>query len=213
MREKKKKCAYCGVAGVHLTRDHVVPRGLYPPEWEAGKIQVITVPACVSCNNEFSSDEPHFRTMLLLAGEPNDQVRKLWEAKAAPSFYNSFYKMDGEKRVRALFDQIRPAFVEGQRRFKIYPANDQAVLRIIKKVVRGLSHYHDLESAVQESRVWADVLRFPIQGGFEDLYHHRDPRIFLYFFDYCNDGEISSVWQLTFFENKKFIATVSAEPS
>ncbi len=68
-------CAYCG--GKATTVDHVVPRKLYPPSKVVSRVQRITVPACSRCNNGWADDEPHFRTILLLAGEANPITREL----------------------------------------------------------------------------------------------------------------------------------------
>jgi hypothetical protein len=38
------RCAYCGVGNVDMTKDHLVPRGLYPASNRDPKIQRITVP-------------------------------------------------------------------------------------------------------------------------------------------------------------------------
>jgi len=43
--------------------------------------RLITVPECPACNRGWSDDEVHFRTVLLLAGEPNDSVKELWTPK------------------------------------------------------------------------------------------------------------------------------------
>jgi len=88
----RKPCAYCG--GDASTDDHVVPRALYPPSKAKSRIQRITIDACEACNNGWSNDEPHFRNVLLVAGDPNPAVRELWEGKAR----RSFTYVDGLKR-------------------------------------------------------------------------------------------------------------------
>lgn len=70
-------CAYCG-NGKSGTMDHVVPLALYPPSKATSKLQRITVPACQTCNGSWTDDEPHFRNMMLVAGETNPTVRELW---------------------------------------------------------------------------------------------------------------------------------------
>lgn len=39
-----------------------------------------------TCNRGWSDDEAHFRSVLLLAGEPNEAVQELWTTKTARSF-------------------------------------------------------------------------------------------------------------------------------
>ena len=54
-------CIYCGAPGV--TSDHVPPKLIFP---KAHRNQLMTVPACVACNNSFASDEQYFQAVLLL---------------------------------------------------------------------------------------------------------------------------------------------------
>lgn len=210
MARRRRPCAYCGVRGVSVHRDHVVPRGLYPEGWEAGKIQRITVPACAACNNAWSNDEPHFRTVMLLAGEPNEPIRKIWDSKVA----RSFKEVDGRQRLQALADQMKPVVVDGTLRYKIYPGNDPKVIRIVKKIVRGLSYHHHLESVIDDSLIWADVRKLPVD---EDLPNfgesgHCDPKIFHYWYEPQDDKEFASIWRLWFYEKREFIAMVFRRP-
>jgi len=206
MPRRAELCAYCGA--VAASRDHVPPKCLYPQDWEAGKNQRITVPACESCNNLWSNDEPHFRTVMLMAGEPNDEVHKLWHSKAA----RSLDELDGKRRARDLFEQMKRVRVDGEERYKIFPGNDPKVVRIVKKIVRGLSHYHHLQTAVEESRVWADIRKYPLDESLPDFGFsgHCDPKIFRYWFEPFMEGEFSSVWRLWFYERTEFIAAVTA---
>jgi hypothetical protein len=56
------------------------------------------------------------------------------------------------------------------------------VLRIIRKIVRGLSHYHGVETAVPDDRVLADVLRHAVPPGVLDgvVFEHREEDICRY---------------------------------
>lgn len=94
--------------------------------------------------------------MLLVAGEPNEAVNELWISKAK----RSFREPDGYRRVAELFEQMKPVIIEDKQRWKICPGKDERVMRVIRKIIRGLSHFHGVESAVQDDRVWADVLTF-----------------------------------------------------
>jgi hypothetical protein len=97
---KARLCAYCG--GDATTVDHVVSRALYPLSKAASRKSRITVPACGTCNQGWTDDEPHFRNVIMVAGEPNAAVRELWEGKVRRSFYYA----DGHRRVRDLAEKI-----------------------------------------------------------------------------------------------------------
>jgi len=50
-------CVYC-VEKEANTKDHVIPKQLYPKPWPN---DFITVPACKECNYSFRKDEEYFR--------------------------------------------------------------------------------------------------------------------------------------------------------
>ena len=76
----------------------------------------------------------------------------------------------------------------------VYPGKDKRVLRIVKKVIRGLSHYHEIQSAVSESQIWVDVLKYQVPDSFlsEMKYHHREEDIAEYRYTSLNDVGVES---------------------
>ena len=106
-----------------------------------------------------------------------------------------------------------PVQVESVDRHMIYPGEDERVIRIIKKIVGGLSHHHRIENRIDPSRVFADVLRYPVPEELwnEGSFHERESDIFRYWFKKYEDGnenELSSLWILTFFDRRTFISVV-----
>jgi hypothetical protein len=200
-------CAYCGIAGVPLGRDHVVPGCLYPPSKRAqGNLQLITVPACASCNGGYSDDEAHFRNVMLMAGDSNEAVQELWQ-KAQRSFDED----DGERRVTELHRMMVPVKVAGEDRCMIFPGRDERVLRVVRKIVRGLAYHHSLGTAISENRVWTDVLKYPIPVGLLESVTLLRPEhdIFQYWFEATSNDEISSIWYLRFFDKRIFVASIA----
>ena len=209
MHRRNAVCTYCGITGVPLERGHVVPKSLYPDSRKTSRLQLITVPECATCNRGWSDDEAHFRTVLLLAGEPNAPAKELWATKATPSFSQK----DGRRRVLDIYERLVPVQVENIDRHMIYPGEDERVIRVIKKIVCGLSHYHGIDSRIHTSRVFADVLRYPVPEDLwlEGTFHERESDIFRYWFRSYEDAsekELSSFWILTFFDRCTFIAVV-----
>ena len=200
-------CIYCGNSVLKAEREHVVPRCLYPNSKSLSKVQRLTVSACRECNGGWSDDEAHFRNVMLIAGEPNATVRELWETSAR----RSFQKVDGRKRTVDLLSQMQPVEMNDGARHKVFPAKDERVMRIIRKITRGLCHHHDVMSLVEDRQVLADVLKFQIQPEFieEMAYHHLEKDVFEYRYKVIDEPEIHSAWLLTFFERRTFIATVS----
>src|SRR5574341_831685 len=150
-------CSYCGDR-IATDKEHVFPKNLYPESKATSRVQRLTIASCNVCNNGWSEDEAHFRNILALAGEPNDSRRELWET----TIHRSFWKTDGPRRIQDLVNSMRPAEVDGQPRHKVYPGEDRRVVRVVKKVVRRLGHHHGIMSAVPESRVGVDVMKYRI---------------------------------------------------
>lgn len=78
------RCALCGEFGL-MTREHVIPSGLYPPSKSASRVQRIIILACASCNNGTSDDDAHFRNVVTIAGDANPPMQELWDGKIGRS--------------------------------------------------------------------------------------------------------------------------------
>lgn len=203
-----KSCGYCGISGVKLTKDHVIPRLLYPSSKSKSKVQRLTISACKECNNGWSDDEAHFRNVLMLCGEANQVAKELFNSDVTRAFHNK----DGKRRIFDLWEIMRPVQTPTGDRHAIYPAEDSRFLRILKKIVRGL-HFHHLGRLISNEMVTAELLTFVIPQEFVEIapIFHFESDIFSYQvfnFSDVNEMPISSFWTLTFFENKKFVAYV-----
>ena len=84
---------------------------------------------------------------------------------------------------------------------------------MIFKIVRGLCHFHQVATAVDEGRVWADVLKYGVPDEFLEIMPilHCEPDVFQYRYAIWNEVGIHSVWLLTFFERTTFISKVVPE--
>ena len=206
--QSPEKCRSCGAEGVPLTRGHILPKSLYPFSKRVQGIQLPTLLECNSCNNGWSDDEDHFRTVLALAGEPNESVTELWNSKIA----RGLKRPDAKRRIEDLHKLIEPTKHDGEDRLKIFPARDERVLRILKKIVRGLSDYLGIERGIEEKRIYADVLKFSFPIELRDSWVHYQcaPDIFQCWYHIFNDDEISAIWLLTFYERRSFLVSVSA---
>ena len=105
--EAVKKCIYCG-ADKDLTVDHVPPKLLlmrpYPPN-------LITVPACETCNKSFQKDDEYTRTMLAV------DVRASKNAAAQsnlPAVLRSLQRPDARGFAEYLAKQANSSVILGQ---------------------------------------------------------------------------------------------------
>jgi hypothetical protein len=206
---KETHCAYCGKF-TKCDREHVFPKCLYPPS-NKSKIQLLTVPACNDCNNSWSNDEAHFRNMLVLAGEyPNAPRQELWETK----IQRSFDERDGLKRRNDLIAKMKPTKVNNNNeRYMIFPGDDERVMRVVKKIIRGLCHYHEIMSPVSDQHVWASVMEFMVPQDLleQTSYHHREIGIVEYRYELSKEKGTNSNWLITFFQQVTFIGIVFTE--
>ena len=201
---KNKSCAYCGKITTKTDKEHVFPKCLYPKR--ESKVQRLTVPSCRDCNSSWSEDEAHFRNVLVVAGEQTAAREKLWKT----TVYRSFREIDGSRRARDLVERLKPVHINNEIGYMIYPGQDERVLRVARKIIRGLCHYHEIMSDVSDYLVRVDVLKylFP-QEVIDDMKcHHRERDIAEYRYQVFNEGGINSVWLLTFYEKVTFLGIV-----
>jgi len=90
------------------------------------------------------------------------------------------------------------------------PARDERVLRIVRKVVRGLCHHHGLISPVGDDQVVADIPRFEIPPAFQNemVVAHAEADILVYRYSLVDDPHMHSGWVLNFFERTPFFCIV-----
>lgn len=184
----------------------MVPRALYPPSKTTSRVRRITVPACEPCNNGWSGDEAHFRNVLLMSGESTPVVHELWSGKTK----RSFDKCDGRKQAVDLVTQLVPVQTPEGGRHMIYPGRDPRVMRIVRKVIRGLCHHHGLLSPVSDFQVWADVQQFLVPPEFDALMTvaHAEEDVLRYRFAVIDGPEQHSCWVLRFFDRTPFFGIV-----
>lgn len=204
----KKTCGYCGKTLSNYDMEHVFPKCLYPSPKKQSKVQRLTIPSCNKCNNGWADDEAHFRNVLMVAGEPNSPSREIWDGPVL----RSFDEVDGNKRINDLFHLMKPINTDEGIRYMIYPAEDDRVLRVVRKIVRGLCHYHQVLSPVSDHQVWVEILKYqppPEYLETEMEYHHRERDIAEYWYQIFDEGEVHSAWIISFYNRVNFIGRVS----
>ena len=93
--------------------------------------------------------------------EPATQV-ELWNGP----IIRSFNQVDGRRRALDLFAQmVTIQTLQGERHI-VYPGRDPRVLRIVRKIVRGLCKHHKLISPVFDDQVWADIQLYEVPPAF-----------------------------------------------
>ncbi len=184
-----------------------MPRSLYPDSKANSRFQRITIGACFECNNGSADDDAHFRTVVAMAGARNDVVDELWRGKIK----RALAKVDGPRRARDVFEIMRPAPDVGPGHYRIYPADDPRVLRIVSKIIRGLAHYHGVHDVVLDGQVFADVMRHPIPEEIVAAMTHNsaEPNILQYGYLALDEPPgLISAWLLRFYQRTSFVGLV-----
>ena len=109
---------------------------------------------------------------------------------------HSLRQIDGPRRVQDIVDTWQQIEVNGKTRHIIYLGEDTRVIRVVKKIVRGLSHHHNVMTAVPESRVWADVMKYRLPADLfaQMAYAHREPDVVEYRYSVIEEVGIQSAW-------------------
>ncbi|MUT27292.1 MULTISPECIES: hypothetical protein [Mesorhizobium] len=205
-KRRPAHCALCGELRL-VTREHVVPRGLYLNSKGDSRFQRIVIATCGTCNNGTADDDAHFRNVVAIAGDANPAVRELWDGPIR----RSFDQVDGRRRAFDVFALMQPVKHEGADRYKVYPGRDPRVLRTLRKIIRGLSHHHGLRTAVAEDQVFVDVLTVDVPEevmmGLQAA--HAEPDVLDYRFGPIDDVHgVETAWLLRFYERTMFIGLV-----
>ena len=84
---------------------------------------------------------------------------------------------------------------------------------VIRKIIRGLCHYHSIATSVSDKRVWADVLRYQIPPYLKENMKcfNVGTELLEYAYEITNDKKLNvhSSWYLRFYEQREFVAFVA----
>lgn len=193
-------CAICGVNKA-TTVDHIPPKGIFPKPRPAN---LITVPACLSCNNSASKNDEAFRVFLSLhVGIESPQTDVLWKKGALRSLRHN----------RRLYDHIRNTAKKVMLRTKAgmildtrmaFRWDSEAHNRTIERMIRGLYFHHFGE--ILEDRVTINVqwLRSLMEDIFEESkgwkQHNLGGNAFIYRFDRAGEEPLLSIWLFQFYD-------------
>jgi hypothetical protein len=208
-RYRNKRCGYCGAdTGPNGEGEHVLSKCFYPDSTDP-KMQVLKIPACPKCNHSWEKDEAHFRTSMVACGlDITPQRTQLWETSV-----RSFDKpISGRGDVWAIASQLvsSPILNEYGRPYqRIFPCRDPRVVRVLKKIIRGLAYSHRRDVIADERvAVTARPLPLPIEihEGLAPVY--TVPHVFKSRAYFSDTGDFHSFWVLEFFDNVRLMGWI-----
>ena len=136
--KKIKLCAICGAKDVLGSRDHLPPKAIFT---KPRPRNLITVPACLDCNNAGSKHDEIFKTLLAFL---------LGQSPSTNSLYESAISTARKKFSRDIVASMYPAYLATSSGiiydkgyvFSIKPEHAEALEQVIKRITAGLYYYH-----------------------------------------------------------------------
>jgi hypothetical protein len=202
----KPPCIYCLTAEAD-TRDHVPPGSLFPPD---RRNNLITVPVCRSCNQQYALDDEYFRFAVAApAYDHSEAARRVWDERIVPKvnrrplLRSAIIKTLRRVEVRTpagLYLGTAPAFKLEVRR----------VRRVVERIVRGLLWHHFeavpavgievatyINPAVPQPLMNILTTDLTLTGIGGDVFRYRYGRAI--------DGPDYSMWWLCFYTQTTFL--------
>lgn len=184
---------------------------MYPADTDA-RIQRPTVPECDACKVIWADSETQFRNMMVIAGQPNKSSRELWDDEMK----RSFDKASGNRWLLDLVAQLVPVQSASTMCYAVYPQRDDRVMCVVRRMIRGLCHYHKLGSAIADKRVHAQVMTIPIPPAFREQMVKKSlgDTFCQYSYFHFNGAdehfpECHSTWLIRFYERTEFLGLIS----
>jgi hypothetical protein len=210
-------CIYCQEREA-TTVDHVPPKCLFPKP----RSELITVPACESCNHQASLDDEYFRSAIVARWETDDlpaaqELRQI--------VFRSFERRPGWKEgwfAKTRFVEFIDEFGQPDNKMQ-YQMDYDRLARVAERIIRGL-HFNEFGELLPKDcpilimQDWAldNVNRSPdskvdkfiasLDGGIARTIHED---IFSYRRESVEGEKLTAVWLLQFFNCIWFLGLVN----
>jgi hypothetical protein len=209
---EERSCVYCG-STAQLTREHVFPKNLFPPPKPKN---LITVPACESCNKSYDQDDEYFRAYVVTPAFEETTGRKMWDEKV----FGSTLKRS-PKLKKVLVDSLRRVEIKSPGGIYLGDRHEigfsrSRIDRIIEKSVRGLYQHH-LKNRLRSKSAF-DIFFNPkieslesVGKEFGPLFKMGDGTVVQYRFAFVPESPECSIWWLMFYRTTHVVVLVNAE--
>lgn len=206
----QNKCVYCGAADA-TTRDHVPPKCLFP---DPVRENLITVPACSSCNTGLSKDEEYFRAIVsqLAETENHPASRKLLNDKIVRGFKQR------PKLAMKILSTVKPVGLNYKGKHiatvPAYDISNQSYNRVMVKIIKGLLYHETGQIIPPEFSIEWNVLHGPLQLPqpiYGELVKAPDHTIGDGIFEYktyIRHDDVRSIWIMRFYRGAAYYGVV-----
>ena len=132
-RNKKGICVYCGKLKI-LTREHVVPRCLFPTP----PMAPVIIPVCRDCNNDKSKIDDYLRDMLVLESSRHAPAAELLHGPVSRSASRNLSAVVRAAKSKAKYEPVHSPGGIYLGHAYTFPLEEARVNRAFSLMVRGL---------------------------------------------------------------------------
>lgn len=194
-----RRCAICGEVNVPGSKDHIPPKSIFS---DPLPLNLITVPACASCNNNGSDHDEIFKTFLAFI---------LGLSPTTESLYKSAVSTASKKFSRYISQVMKPAILRTQTgsicgHGYTVPFNENISLKFetaVQRIVTGL-FWHHFSEHIGKQRKFEIKLHYKVTNemlGELNFACNKIGEQFCYLYTKTNESEpCISFWMLEFYE-------------
>jgi hypothetical protein len=214
MKRKNAECYLCGAPAD--TQDHIPPLGLFPTPRPDN---LLTVPACLACNQNRSLDDEYFRVTVAAASRDSPQSTVLLHQRIIPRM---------RERPALILDflkSVRQADVHSESgvylgRGPAFTFDRPRIQTVIDKIVRGLFFKHANRRLANDYSVeefaYCPKIETPLQEVIMELplFNVGDGSVFSYRHHIADETSSESFWFMMFYNDTTlFVARTSLTAS
>jgi hypothetical protein len=202
-------CVYCGISGP-LTKDHVPPKCLFP---RPRPTDLITVPACETCNGSFSTDDEYFRIAMVAPATEHTDGARVWQEVRR--------RIRKQPKLRqTLVQSITP--IEVRTKAGLYLGTTKAlslstprIHAVLHRIIRGLLWHHygvllPVSTAAFETRHNPDVTPILPMLQADTVRSGVGGEVFRYRHGLTRESLMVSLWWTCFYATTTFLTIVDA---
>ncbi|MBD3366016.1 hypothetical protein GF360_01590 [candidate division WWE3 bacterium] len=199
-------CYLCG-STENLTRDHIPPKGFFPPN---KRYNLVTVSCCGDCHKVLSLDDEAFRIFTTAQINRSSEGAWIWKNKVMGSSFKRSPKL--KENVKKSLIRTNLTDAQGLQHSAITIPVERAEKFLIR-LTKGLIVHHRPEINPINKKYKVTMLK-PTQDLIDNTlnkfrYAEIGDGVFRYWRAYNNDEEFIYVWVYVFYDGAMFMVEVS----